>query len=152
MAIDYEKAYKKDYIIKQYVDKEISEAQKEAERLYKVSGKSSFNMTGGKSGIPNGSSENWQKTIGAHTIWGSASVKVTNGLFNMNITIHEIDKYNFNRGMHDMKTGASDNENGRFEELGWAKSFITRGELVRDVSWSKGKYWNSTVKKPGGGR
>ena len=33
---------------------------------------------------------------------------------------------------------ASDNENGRFEELGWAKSFITRGSIVIKVKWKRG--------------
>lgn len=36
----------------------------------------------------------------------------------MNTTVHHIDRYNFNNGMKDVASGAPDNENGRFEQLG----------------------------------
>ena len=56
----------------------------------------------------------------------------------MMITIHAIDRYNFNKGAKDIATGTPDNENGRFEELGWARSFVTRGSIPVKVNWKRG--------------
>lgn len=39
------------------------------------------------------------------------------------------DRYNFNPHQHDVATGAPDNDNGRFTEIGWAKPFDTHGSL-----------------------
>lgn len=58
--------------------------------------------------------------------------------FSMQITIHAIDRYNFNKGAADIATGAPDNENGRFEVLGWARSFTTRGSVPVKVNWRRG--------------
>lgn len=110
-------------------------------------------MTGDPISIPNGSSENWQKAIGAHHVWSSGEVKVDNdGNITMVLTLHEVDKYNFNKDMSDIASGASDNENGRFEELGWAKSFMTRGEMVRTITWKQGDIDSTTEIKKSGGR
>jgi hypothetical protein len=109
-------------------------------------------MTGGLVRVPNGDSENWQKTIGAHNIWGSAFIEVINGIFTMTITIHEVDRYNFNKGMFDIASGEPDDENGRFAVLGWAKSFITKGELVVTVTWKQGNIENSSIIGETGGR
>ncbi len=40
----------------------------------------------------------------------------------------------------DIVTGIPDYVNGRFAELGWAHSFITKGEISVSVSWEKGKH------------
>lgn len=52
------------------------------------------------------------------------------------------DKYNFNRGQVDIATGLPDNENGAFEVLGWAKSFMSKGETTFEFSWRKGETFN----------
>lgn len=88
--------------------------------------------------IKNGTSENWQKTLGAFVAWGSATVTYKNGQYTMIFTLNVKDRYNFNRGMSDIATGISDDVNGRFAVLGWAKSFMTYGELVRMVKWNEG--------------
>ena len=67
-----------------------------------------------------------------------------NGNISMQTIVHEIDRYNFNKGMNDIASGASDNENGRFEELGWAKSFTTTGEAEFDVTWEQGSIVDTT--------
>lgn len=86
-----------------------------------------------------------QKVIGAHHIWGNADISVDqNGKYTMKITINEIDKYNFNKGMSDIVTGSPDNENGCFAVLGWAKSFMTYGKLVRVVTWNAGEIGSAT--------
>lgn len=48
------------------------------------------------------------------------------------------DRYNFNNGATDIATGALGAENGRFETMGWAKSFTTYGYAERRVTWKKG--------------
>jgi hypothetical protein len=48
------------------------------------------------------------------------------------------DYYNFNPGQADIATGALDADNGRFEVLGWAKGFYSRGTLKREVTWKQG--------------
>lgn len=56
----------------------------------------------------------------------------------MEITVRGEDRYNFNGGQNDIVTGAPDNENGRFTEIGWAKPFDTHGSLTRTVTWQLG--------------
>lgn len=63
----------------------------------------------------------------------------------MVITIHEKDRYNFNRGSLDIATHTPDEVNGRFAVLGWAHSFITNGTVVRYITWTRGNIANSTT-------
>jgi hypothetical protein len=56
----------------------------------------------------------------------------------MEVTVHAEDRYNFNRGDEDIATKAPDDENGRFAELGWAKSFDVNGSVTRTVTWELG--------------
>ncbi len=95
-------------------------------------------MCGTAVGLENGVSENWQKTIGAHQIFGCAHV-TWDCYFEMTITIHSRDMYNFNKGAKDIGSDTSDSINGRFEALGWAKSFKTEGSLTKTVRWSYGE-------------
>ncbi len=55
----------------------------------------------------------------------------------MIIIISFRDKYNFNKGQKDIASGAPDDENGRFEELGWARSFETYGIMAKVVTWKR---------------
>jgi len=142
--IDYEEAYNEDEAIRRAVDNEIISAQQWAERLARRSGQTSFSMTGDPSlasalagAYP--SSENWQKTLGDHQIWSSADVRVDGNRVTMTVTVNAADHYNFNRDENDIATGASDNENGRFAELGWAKGFDTNGQVTREISWLLGE-------------
>lgn len=97
--------------------------------------------------------ENWQKTIGAYNMWISADVSIdTKGNIVMETTVHEIDRYNFNRGQQDIATGTPDDINGRFEELGWAHSFTTTGEMDLNVSWVPGDVPDADSANYGGGR
>lgn len=82
--------------------------------------------------------ENWQKTIGGHQTWSSADVKVEGDRVTMKVTVHGEDYYNFNHGQADIASGAKDDENGRFTELGWAKPFKSHGEVTRTVTWTLG--------------
>ena len=55
-----------------------------------------------------------------------------------------------------MGIGVPDSENGRFEELGWAKSFETSGSVDRIYTWKVGEeppiVDDNTNDGPGGNR
>ena len=55
------------------------------------------------------------------------------------MTVHARDKWNFNKGDHDSVTGLGDDVNGRFEELGWARSFETSGSMTKTYTWKVGQ-------------
>src|SRR6266511_1932721 len=143
MQVDYEEAYREDPAIGWAVDNEIAYAQQEAERIYRETGQTGFQMTGNPSlatergGYP--STENWQKTLGDHTIYGTSQVVVNGDQITMKIKVHAEDMYNFDLDASDIATEAPDEENGRFSTLGWAKGFRTHGELERTVTWTIGE-------------
>lgn len=137
---DYEKAYKEDGGIRAGVDQEIARAQVAADELIRA-GNTDFFMTGRASGVDKRyypTTTDWQKTIGYYNIWIYGHAHVDGNTVTMKITVNGEDRYNFNRGEHDMATGAPDNENGRFTEIGWAKPFDTHGSLTRTVTWQLG--------------
>lgn len=98
--------------------------------------------------FPYPATENWQKAIGAHTIWLSADVDAPSGTkrgplglpsgnFRATITLHAEDRYNFNPGANDIVTGIPDEDNGIFEMTGLAKQYDQFAELVRVVEFSE---------------
>ena len=84
--------------------------------------------------------ENWQKALGGHRVWGRGTVTCDPGAceYQLKLTVKMEDFYNFNKNQHDIATGLPDNENGRFEVLGWAKSFYSRAEFVETITWRRG--------------
>ncbi|WP_234816670.1 MULTISPECIES: hypothetical protein [Mycolicibacterium] len=138
IEFDYEEAYQEDPGIRKNVDGQIARAQQGAEELIRA-GNTSFSMTGDP--VPSEAyptTENWQKAIGGYQQWSSADVQVEGNKVTMTVTVHAEDHYNFNRGQADIATGAADNENGRFTELGWAKPFDSHGEITRTITWELG--------------
>ncbi len=139
--VDFEKGYRQDRNIKVVVNQEILKMQQAAEEYYRLTGQSNFNLSSSATVIPDGTypaTENWQKTLGGYQTWTSASISVNNGQIEMSIDVNAIDRYNFNKGQQDIATGARDEENGRFESLGWANSFDVSGKIERDVTWTLG--------------
>jgi hypothetical protein len=142
MQIDYDEAYREDPNIHKAVDTEILSAQQNAERIARETGQTGFQMTGNPSsvvklgGYP--TTENWQKTLGDHNIYGTSDVEVNGNQITMKIKVHADDMYNFNHGAADIETGKPDDANGRFSTLGWAKQFHTYGEVERTVTWTIG--------------
>lgn len=137
---DYEKAYAEDIGIQGGVDAETARAQAAAEELI-AAGHTGFAMTGQASTVAGEHypvTENWQKAVGGYQVWSSADVRVEGNTVTMEITVHGEDRYNFNRGQADIATGAPDDENGRFTEIGWAQPFDTHGEITRTVTWELG--------------
>lgn len=95
-----------------------------------------------RSNFPYPATENWQKAIGAHTIWLSGdvsvqknSVNINHTEFKMNMTLHAEDQYNFNPGMKDIASGIPDDENGRFVVVGFAHGYRHTSMLSRRFSW-----------------
>ncbi|MER7752219.1 hypothetical protein [Kitasatospora sp. NPDC097643] len=144
--VNYAKAYDDDSQIRKLVDEEIDSAREWAERIANRTGRSSFSMTGDNTSARRAKhypeTGNWQKALGDRRIWGSAGVFVNGDQITMKITIHALDQYDFNKGAKDITSKISDNVNGRFATLGWAKPFTTRGGLEKTVSW--------TIGRPGG--
>ncbi len=142
LTLDYEEAYREDPVVRKIVDSEIASARQAVERLAKESSLTSFKITG--DATPSGelggypSTENWQKALGAHQVWSNADVQVHDGKITMMIVVNAEDRYNFNKGDADIATGTPDEENGRFAQLGWARSFDTHGTVVRTITWNIG--------------
>jgi hypothetical protein len=86
--------------------------------------------------------ENWQKTLGAHFVWLSATVNVSFNprvnpapIFHLVLTLHAEDRYNFNPGQKDIASDTPDELFGGFEESGLAKSYMNYGEAILVEQW-----------------
>lgn len=135
---DYDKAYREDSGIRKGVDSEVTRAAQAAEEIIR-SGRTDFSMTGAPSGAtPYPQTENWQKAVGGYQIWSHGNVKVEGNKVTMVITVEGEDRYNFNRGDADIATGAADDDNGRFTEIGWARPFDTHGSMTKTITWELG--------------
>ncbi|MGV9598339.1 WXG100-like domain-containing protein [Streptosporangium sandarakinum] len=129
--IDYDKAYRDDKLIRDAVDAEIRRAQENVERIHRETGRRDFQMTGEPTAIKQTETKNWEFALGRHSIWGSADVRIDGDQATMDITVHAYDRYNFNR-----EDKWINQENGRFETLGWARSYDTHGSLKRRITWT----------------
>jgi len=137
---NYEKAYDEDSGVRAGVDQEIARTQSAAEELIRA-GNTNFSTTGQASNVHEDyypRTENWQKAIGGYQVWSHGDVRVDGDTVTMEITVRGEDRYNFNGGQNDIATGAPDDENGRFTEIGWARPFDTHGSLTRTVTWQLG--------------
>lgn len=106
LHIDYEEAYAEDANVRKAVDAEIFFARQEAERIYEKSGQTNFQMTGKASWVGRSSypiTENWQKTLGDHAIYGTSNVTVHGNQITMKVIVHAEDRYNFNRDVDDRR-------------------------------------------------
>ncbi|MET8262184.1 RHS repeat domain-containing protein [Micromonospora sp. NPDC005553] len=148
-VFDFAPGYDGDPYIRQEVNDEILAAQSAAENLMGKSGSTTFDMTSiGRNIRDNPTTERWQKTLGSYDIWASAEVTVTGDTVAMRITIHAEDRWNFNKDANDLGTDISDNENGRFAELGRAQGFNSSGSMVKDVVWKAGSPRSAVVTEP----
>lgn len=139
LTVDYEEAYREDPNIAKNVDTEVGRTAAAVDQLVQDGQEGEFQVSGAGHASPDyPTTENWQKTLGAYQQWSSADVRVQDGMVTMTVTVHAEDHYNFNRSQADIATGASDDENGRFTELGWAKPFDTHGTVTRTVTWPVG--------------
>jgi RHS repeat-associated protein len=137
IRIDYARAYKEDKTIKATIDAEIALMKEFVNLVYERDGLTSFEIIGDLQAVLNGSSENWQKTIGAHYTYGHGIVTITTatGMASMITTFQTEDVYNFNPGQQDIASGTPDAVNGRFAVLGWAKEFKVLGSFTQTITW-----------------
>jgi hypothetical protein len=135
--VDYSRAYNDDETIRNYINAEIELMKSTAAWYYKEKWGNDFQLTGTLQAIPNGTSENWQKTVGAHFVYGVGKVYIDpiTKYASMEITFYMEDMYNFNEGMSDIASGTPDDVNGRFSTLGWAKEFKTSASFSTWVGW-----------------
>ncbi len=141
VRIDLRRAYEEDSIYHYYIDKEIETMKNAVEDILKTKEQQRIEIIGNLQGVPNGSNENWQKTIGAFYMYGHgiALINYRTKKAAMDITFYMEDMYNFNPGQYDIATGTPDSENGRFAVLGWAKEFKTYGEVSFHINWLIGE-------------
>jgi len=156
---DFEKAYRQDRNIKYGVDMEIRGIQEAAKRVYAQTHKRSFSLKGAdvligsRDVAPDGTiinfdyfdegpwgpaTINW-RGIGSFRIWTSADVTVdTKGDFTMQIAVHGVDRFNFDRG----KTtyGIRDEDLGRLVVVGLAHNFWALGTIERTVHFQAGGF------------
>jgi len=147
----YERYVRSDPSGKVTLDNAILDIEEGAEQIYNAhfSGKpATFKISG--TAIPCGKlhgrkfpypqTENRQKAIGYHVIWLSGDVAVTllgnQPQFNMVVTLHAKDKYNFNPGAADIATGTPDAQNGELEAAGLARAYMHYSTLQRTVRWT----------------
>lgn len=140
LSVDYNKAIRDDSGINNGFKAELAGAQADIEREH--DGKTTqFSVYSKSARSVNSSTENWQKALGGHNIWGTGSVTFDAAKceYTLNISVEMEDFYNFNKGQADIATGLPDDQNGRFEVFGWAKSFYSRGTVTRTVTWKRGQ-------------
>lgn len=149
MEFNYEKYVREDRAGKIMADSAIEDAIAAALEFSDGTGKTAFTMQTAGIGIstsnrryPYPGTENWQKAIGAHVIWIEAKVKVEiedkQRNFEVVLTIHAEDRYNFNPGANDIATGIPDSDNGRFELTGLGKEFDSSATLKRKAVFHAG--------------
>jgi len=121
-------------------------AKNSAEKLASIDG--SINMTSkgyavqyGDRRFPYPQTEDWQKAIGAFNFYMTAKVTAVYVFgkinYTMELTIHAVDRYNFNPGMSDIATGTPDGANGVFEVTGLGKEFMQYGSYTTSITWQK---------------
>ncbi len=93
--------------------------------------------------------ENWQKALGSHVFWITASVTVTPPgqprTYQMKFTLHAEDKYNFNPDQSDIGTGTPDERNGQLVPAGLAHEYMNFATLSREVTWKEGNLKNTII-------
>jgi len=140
LLIDYDEAIRDDDRIRNGFDAELAGAEADIEREH--DGKTTqFSVYSTSARLVNSSTENWEKAIGGHRIWGTGDVTYDPDTceYTLTISVDIEDFYNFNKGSSDKATGLPDDENGRFAVFGWAKAFYSRGTVTRTVKWKRGK-------------
>lgn len=139
LQVNYARAFQTDSGVRSNVNAEVARTAAAVDTMAAGQGSGTFSVTGGAHTAGTyPATENWQKAIGGYQQWSSADVTVQGNQVSMRVTVHMMDRYNFNRGQADIASGAPDNANGRFTELGWARPFDTRGEITRTVTWTVG--------------
>jgi hypothetical protein len=155
--LDYERFVQEDPIGRTLMERLVSDFKYHATVLSKdrafVKITSEPYYVGGEEGIVGyPETANWQKALGAHVLWVSGNIAVSVSkehklLYDAEVVVHAEDRYNFNPGNADVKTGIKDEENGQLELSGLGRQYTNYGELRRQVNWREGE--GSAISKEG---
>ena len=138
-TFDYERAYLEDSGVRNRVNARLNDSLQAANEAVNAGKTETTLYSPATSEGPYPKTENWRKTIGGHTNYTTTNVTVSGDTVTATVTVYARDKYNFDRGKADLDSGTPDAVNGRFEELGWAKSFETSGSLTQTYTWKVGE-------------
>ena len=138
-TFDYERAYEEDAGVRNRVNARVNDSLQAANEAATAGMTETTLYSPATSEGPYPVTENWRKTIGGHTNYTTTNVTVSGDTVTATVTVHARDKYNFDRGKADIDSKTPDAVNGRFEELGWAKSFETSGSLTQTYTWKVGE-------------
>ena len=135
-VFDLENGYQEDQSITSNVDAEVAYAAEAAKEMFDGTSSFTFHAMSARSSASYPVTENWQKTIGGHVLWavGNAVYNEAECKLDLILTIKAEDYYDFNPGQVDIATGLPDNDNARFEVLGWAKGFSSSGSMSQTKS------------------
>ena len=61
------------------------------------------------------------------------NVTTNNNTMTIELSVHELDRYNFDKDKADIAKGTKDEVNGRFASAGWAHPYNTESELHRTI-------------------
>ena len=138
-TFDYERAYDEDAGVRNRVNARLNDSLQAANEAVNAGKTETTLYSPATSEGPYPKTENWRKTIGGHTNYTTTNVTVSGDTVTATVTVYARDKYNFDRGKADLDSGTPDAVNGRFEELGWAKSFESNGSLTQTYTWKVGE-------------
>ena len=138
-TFDYERAYDEDAGVRNRVNARVNDSLQAANEAATAGMTETTLYSPATSEGPYPVTENWRKTIGGHTNYTTTNVTVSGDTVTATVTVYARDKYNFDRGKADLDSGTPDAVNGRFEELGWAKSFESNGSLTQTYTWKVGE-------------
>lgn len=138
-TFDYERAYEEDAGVRNRVNARVNDSLQAANEAATAGMTETTLYSPATSEGPYPVTENWRKTIGGHTNYTTTNVTVSGDTVTATVTVYARDKYNFDRGKADIDSKTPDAVNGRFEELGWAKSFETSGSLTQTYTWKVGE-------------
>ena len=138
-TFDYERAYDEDAGVRNRVNARVNDSLQAANEAATAGMTETTLYSPATSEGPYPVTENWRKTIGGHTNYTTTNVEVSGDTVTATVTVYARDKWNFDRYKQDKHSGTPDEVNGRFEELGWAKSFDTSGSITKTYTWKVGE-------------
>lgn len=138
-TFDYGRAYEEDAGVRNCVDARVNDSLQAANEAVAAGMTKTTLYSPATAEGPYPVTQNWSKTIGGHTNYTTTNVEVSGDTVTATVTVYARDKWNFDRYKQDKHSGTPDEVNGRFEELGWAKSFDTSGSITKTYTWKVGE-------------
>lgn len=138
-TFDYGRAYKEDAGVRNRVNARLNDSLQAANEAVAAGMTKTTLYSPATAEGPYPVTQNWRKTIGGHTNYTTTNVEVSGDTVTATVTVYARDRWNFDSGKSDPDSGTPDAVNGRFEELGWAKSFDTSGSMTKTYTWKVGE-------------